>query len=423
MNFVYHLFYQAILKLKTIQFTFSILIAIYILVTGFNSSIIQAQGTLLNPFETINVEVVSNDCSGVKAMLMNKDASRVYSINLEGMGVYEFDRSSKQILRKLKFIATPGKGFDYSKKVWIDSYQEKPVEACLTHQGRYLWLSLHNAEGIVIWDLENNNTHIENKPFKEAWLYEQSLDTSLNDIASFESKTIKTKVKLLWIKTGSTPKVITSSPDGKYLFVSNWHSHTVSVINIESPDPNDWSKITDLKLSPIPRGLAVTPDSKTLYVAQMGSRIINVIDLANMNKLRSIDVGINPRHLVINNNYLYSSLNLSAKLVKIDLTDESILQKVSTGQTPRTIVCTPDGRYLFVTCYKENTVQLFSTETLELLQTWKSPGHPVCIDIFQNKEWIEAWVGNHTYGNVRVFTLKLNNGIDGDKIELFDTSE
>lgn len=365
-------------------------------------------------FETLSNEIICDNCRGVKAVVMDKNRSHVYSINLEGMSVYEFHRASRQITRRLKMIATPGKGFNYSKKVWIDSYQEKPVEACFTHRGRYLWLSLHNAEGIVVWDLFGNNTDMEGRPFKEAWLYELLPAAPAPDAGKTEPEYSKKRIRLLWIKTGATPKVIASSPDGHYLFVSNWHSHTVSVIDIQSHNPADWKKIRDLKSGPIPRGLAVSLDSKKLYVAQMGGSTINIINLDNMVKTSAIRVGVNPRHLIISDTCLYASLNISAELVKIDLKREQIVQRVKTGRKPRTIVCTPDGRYLFVTCYTDNIVQLFATEPLKLLRTWKSPGHPVCVDVYQNGDRVEAWIGNHTYGTIRVLTLKTMHPQDLD---------
>ena len=49
---------------------------------------------------------------GVKSVLVSPDGSKVFSINLEGMSVYEFDRASRKILRKLEFIPHPGTGFD-----------------------------------------------------------------------------------------------------------------------------------------------------------------------------------------------------------------------------------------------------------------------------------------------------------------------
>lgn len=374
------------------------------LIMDFFNPIIRANNNSDHPaVTTIQSEIICRDCYGVKALLFNQEQTKIYSANLEGMSVYEFDRSSRKIQRKLKFIPNPGKGFNYTTKQWFDSYQEKPVELCLTH-GRYLWISLHNAEGVVIWDLKENGSSVKDRPFKEAWLYQASDDIS---VVNQSSRDIKEKVRLLWIKTGSTPKVITASPDGKYLFVANWHSNTVSVLNIESPYPQDWMKVRDLNLSPIPRGMAVSADSRTLYVALMGSRYIEVIDLISFQKRNRIESGTNPRHLIIQDHQMFATLNSTAKLVRIHLENNQI-DRVNTGRTPRTLVATTDGRFLFVTCYLDNTVQMFSRDSLRLLESWESSGHPVCVEVFQTGKNIEAWVGNHTSGTIKVFNLQHN---------------
>jgi hypothetical protein len=351
----------------------------------------------------IRSEIVCSNCYGVKALLFNSEHTKIYSANLEGMSVHEYDRASRKILRKLEFIPTPGRGFNYTTKQWINSYEEKPVELCITH-GRYLWISLHNAGGVVVWDLKNNSTATDNRPFKEARLIKANNPASASNQTSQDSRE---KVRLLWIKTGTTPKVIAASPNGKYLFVANWHSNTVSVLDIASPDPVDWVKIRDLSVGPIPRGMAVSGDSKMLYVALMGGSSVEIFDLETFLKTDRIKVGINPRHLIIQDRQMIVTLNSSAKLVRVQL-DSHQIDKTTTAPTPRTLVSTPDGRFLLVTCYTGNCLQMFSADSMTLMGSWVSTGHPVCIDIFQSGTNIEAWVGNHTGGTIRVFDLKLN---------------
>ena len=348
-------------------------------------------------------EIVCRGCYGVKALLFNPEHTKIYSANLEGMSVHEYDRVSRKILRKLEFIPHQGKGFNYTTRQWIDSYEEKPVELCITRD-RYLWISLHNAGGVVVWDLKANSTAVDTRPFKEAWLTNsENSDSALNQ----STPDSREKVRLLWIKTGTTPKVIAASPDGKYLFVSNWHSNTVSVLDIESPDPQDWVKVQDLNVGRIPRGMAVSADSKLLYVALMGGSSVEIVDLETFRKQESIPVGLNPRHLIINDGQMFVTLNSAGKLVHVELKTHQ-LDKTETDSTPRTLVSTPDGRFLLVTCYTGNCLQMFSADSMTLMGSWVSTGHPVCIDIFQSGANIEAWVGNHTGGTIRVFDLKLN---------------
>jgi len=86
---------------------------------------------------------------GTKSVLFNADGSKLYAMNLEGLSIYEFDRASRKVIRQFRFKPTKGTGWDYEKDTTIPSIQEKPVEACLSHHDKILWVSLHNAEGIV----------------------------------------------------------------------------------------------------------------------------------------------------------------------------------------------------------------------------------------------------------------------------------
>ncbi len=345
--------------------------------------------------EKVDVKTVSSTCWSVKSVIANNDNSRIYTANLEAMTVYEFDTATRKVIRKLVFVSHPGKGYNYQKKVWFDSHQEKPVEQCISHDGRFLWISLHNAGGVVIWDLTGGETYVEGKPYKEAWLYDNAATTPT-----------KKKLRLLWIKTGTTPKIVSASPDGRYMFVANWHSNSISVIAIDSPEPKDWVKIKDIAPSPIPRGLVVTPDSKYLYVGQMGGDFISVIDLADFHKVRQIKVGVNPRHLIINGDYCYTSIEITSKLAKIDLNTNKVIKIVPTQKSPRTIAVSPDGRIILVTCYTGNSVQAFDAADLKLIGSWQCTGHPVAVTVYQKDGALEAWVGNESGSTVKLFTFK-----------------
>jgi hypothetical protein len=403
--------------MKKLPLTYSLLLTVFFVLLPFNKGLLAEEPPA--PLELLKQEVLPTG-GGVKSLIMNSDSSNVYSINLEGMSVFEFDREKREIERKLVFIPHKGKGFNYKKNTWITSYQEKPVEACLTHNDRFLWISLHNAGGVAVWDLEGVDTYVPGRPFKEAWLYERApaedgdnppdSETNKRPDSNKDNKSdfIKRKIRLLLIETGKTPKVITGSPDGKHLFVANWHSNSVSAIKIDSPEPEDWKKIKDFKPFIIPRGLAVSPDSSRLYIAQMGSNVVSAIDLEKMEKAGEIKSGANPRHIIVDGPFLYASLNKISKLVKIDPATGDVLLRANTCAMPRTIALSGDGKILFAACYRGNAVQAFSSDGLSLLGSWESGEHPVAVATYQKDDLLEAWVGNYTSGSLYVFTFKEN---------------
>ena len=83
-----------------------------------------------------------------------------------------------------------------------------------------------------------------------------------------------------------------------------------------------------------------------------------------------------PRHLVIDRTgrYLYASLNKGGGVVKIDIRQRRVVDRVRTGVNPRTIVLAPDGRSLYVVNYESQTVAKVRTRDMVVLQRLGDPG-------------------------------------------------
>jgi YVTN family beta-propeller protein len=106
---------------------------------------------------------------------------------------------------------------------------------------------------------------------------------------------------------GAVPKVVKVTPDNKYILVSNWCSYTVTVISVETQ-----KTIKSLKIGRYPRGIAISSDSKYAYVAEMGGNRIHRIDLADFT-ISYIPIGSNPRAISLSpdDTKLYATLNIS----------------------------------------------------------------------------------------------------------------
>ena len=51
-----------------------------------------------------------NAAPGTKSVLFNRDGSKLYAMNLEGMSVYEFDQATRKVVKEFKFKPTKGTG-------------------------------------------------------------------------------------------------------------------------------------------------------------------------------------------------------------------------------------------------------------------------------------------------------------------------
>ncbi len=82
------------------------------------------------------------------------------------------------------------------------------------------------------------------------------------------------------IPVGDFPFKISINPSGTRAYVTNFDSHTVSVINIDPEDP-DYAyneEITQVPVGLNPTGIAATPDGSRIYVAEFTSKGISIID-------------------------------------------------------------------------------------------------------------------------------------------------
>lgn len=335
---------------------------------------------------------------GTKSVLFNSDGSKLYAMNLEGMSIYEFDQATRKIIREFKFKPTPGTGWDYVKEKPISSYEEKPVEACLSHDDKILWVSLHNAEGIVPIRLDSLGA-IRHDPGKQK---------TKTITVIYPGSTKKDIMEVPLIKTGKTPKVISRTADNKHLLVSNWHSYNVSVLEMNENEYPFGKVVSTIPVSAIPRGVVVDEKNNRSYVAIMGGASIAVINNTVWMKETDIPVASNPRHLVMDTSgHLFVSYNRLAQVACIDALSGKTLFIASTHAQPRTIMLSKNQHFLFVTCYNSDYVDIFKIngDGFEKVISLPCKGHPVGVDIFENDDILEAWVCSYSNGSISIFSF------------------
>jgi DNA-binding beta-propeller fold protein YncE len=356
----------------------------------------------LKPYSTIEYEKRETLASapGTKSVIFNSSGTKLYAMNLEGMSVYEFEQASRKIAREFKFTPTRGMGWDYAKSRPIPSFQEKPVEACFSHGDEILWVSLHNAGGIVpIWvnDFSKNNaaTTAEQKTKPVTIIYPGT------------AKTDSFRVPL--IETGKTPKVIAKTADSKFLLVSNWHSRTVSVLEMDAALYPHGKVISTVPVSAIPRGIAVDDKNKKSFVAIMGGSSLAVLNNDTWKSDTIINVWSSPRHIVMDTSgHLFVSYNSLNTIACLDGTTGKSLFTASTHSQPRTIVLSKNHKFIFVTCYTGDMVDVYkiNSDNFEKVASLPCPGHPVGVDVFEDDNKLEAWVCSYGNGAINVYSFK-----------------
>jgi len=348
-----------------------------------------------------------NAAPGTKSVLFNKDGSLLYAMNLEGMSIYEFDRASRKIQREFRFKPTKGEGWDYETDKPIPSFEEKPVEACLSHNDRFLWVSLHNAGGVVMIPLDSS----EQKHDDSLLLSGRNMPNKRIRV-HYPENSSKDSFLVPLIKTGKTPKVISRTNDSRHLLVSNWHTYNVSVIRVDTAIFPHAEVISTIPVSSIPRGIAVEDGQNRSFVAIMGGASLAVINNSVWMKEKVIPVASNPRHILTDTSgHLYVSYNKLGKIACIDTETGKTLFTAKTKPQPRTLMLSKNQRFIFVTCYSSDTVEVYRIDENKFTRIASLPcsGHPVGVDIYEDDDKLEAWVCSYVNGTITVF--KFNKSI------------
>jgi DNA-binding beta-propeller fold protein YncE len=357
---------------------------------------------VLKPYSTIEYEKkeVLSAAGGTKSVIFNATGSKLYAMNLEGMSVYEFDQASRKLTREFKFTPTRGMGWDYNKSRPINSFQEKPVEACFSHGDEILWVSLHNAEGIVpIW--------VNNFSKNSGTATGEQKTKPVTVIYPGSSKKDSFRVPL--IETGKTPKVISRTADSKYLLVSNWHSRNTSVLEMDAAIYPYGKVISTIPVSAIPRGVAVDDKNQKSYIAIMGGASLNVVDNNTWKSESIMNVWSSPRHIVMDTSgHLFVSYNSLGTIACIDVASGNQLFSAKTHSQPRTIVLSKNHKFIFVTCYTSDYVDVYkiNSDNFEKVASLPCGGHPVGADIYENDDKLEAWVCSYSSGSISIYTFK-----------------
>jgi YVTN family beta-propeller protein len=190
---------------------------------------------------------------------------------------------------------------------------------------------------------------------------------------------------------GSVPKVVEATPDNKYVLAANWCSYTVSVISVAAQ-----KVVKTVKIGRYPRGIAISNDSKRAYVAEMGGNRIHVISLENFT-VSYIPIGSNPRAIVLSpdNSKMYVTMNLSGKVASWDLVANKAGKSVKTGEAARSLAISADGSTMFVVNYLSDTMSKVRTSDMKVLETIKACNEPIGVtyDAPTKNTWVACYKG------------------------------
>lgn len=154
-------------------------------------------------------------------------------------------------------------------------------------------------------------------------------------------------------------------PDGTRLYVSDYKTSIISVINL---DTNEITSTIDIKSRPW--SMVFNPSGTKLYVANHLANIISVIDPATDEVTAEITVSKDPGAMVFhpNGTRIYMINNSVNTLTIIDAESNNVLEAISVGKQPDRLTINSDGSRLYVTNKEDKTVSIINTVTNRVIK-------------------------------------------------------
>jgi YVTN family beta-propeller protein len=159
------------------------------------------------------------------------------------------------------------------------------------------------------------------------------------------------------IRTDRVPKDIDLSPDRKTAYIANYSAGTLSAIRLAD------GSATHVKTGKHARGATMAPDGSEVYVMNFGSHSVSVVDTANLKVVARIRTCKQSRHGVVVGKNLLVTCYGSRKVAVIDRTTRKVVRRLTVGAGPKTIALSKDGSMAVTANERGNSISIIDTST------------------------------------------------------------
>jgi len=363
-----------------------------------------------NSKTTDKSDVYESSINSPKSVTFSNDGTKFYVHSLEGYTTtvfatknlkkikeikHEFNETNDSLFKDGEYNVFNYKYFQERKNK--NFFKGKPVESCISHNGKYLWVSYYRRD----FD-----------PIAQSPSAVAIIDTDKDEIIRV-------------MPTGPLPKMLACSSNNKYISVTHWGDNTVGLIDISFDNPFDFKYIKhlivdyqkDLNFSEeninrdqscgfCLRGTVFSPDNDYLLVGKMGgSGGIAIIDLDSFMYLGTIKgMKSNLRHMIIKDDYLFLSTNrtgyvqktnykkllqnVTLKLKSKQKIEYSFWENVYVGSGARTICSSHDGKYIFVAVNNKCKVKVIRSKDMKIISTIDADAYPVGLAVSRDDKYL-----------------------------------
>lgn len=363
------------------------------------------------------------DVYSPKSARFMADGSKVYVNSLEGFKTLVFDPSGPTKLGVIEhsFDADDKALFHGQTTVFDYPYHRrspsgdpnvfsgKPVESALSNGDRWLWVPYYRR------DFDGGATSPSAVSI---------IDTQTDEIVRV-------------MPTGPIPKYVAISPDEHWAAITHWGDNTLGIVDISSGDAQRFEYLDgrlvvgevlsqkglmgtnrDGTCGHCLRGTTFTPGSDYLLVTRMGDGGVAGFRVSDWTYLGTLGgAPRTPRHLVVSpdGEWLYLTSNGPGDVSRIPLEtaidtlesaqgqslDSDAWETVHVGSGARTLEVTRDGRWLFAALNGRAEVAVVDTSSWEVVARVRTDSYAVGLDVSPDGKqvWTTSQGRNRKGGN------------------------
>ena len=197
-----------------------------------------------------------------------------------------------------------------------------------------------------------------------------------------------------------------ATPDLTKLYCASTHNlNTVTWLKVNA-GANTMEMGGSLTVGVSPRAMAFNSDSSKLYVANYDSHNVSVIDVATNTVIKTIDITITEPHYFAYHkeaNKLYVACEGSDIIVVIDTASDAVITQIKVGNRPSTALISPKGDLVFVANYGANTVSVIETASDQVTSTLTVGQAPIAMAL--NSDGNVFFVGNYCSKSLSVVDI------------------
>ncbi|MFO0561365.1 MAG: YncE family protein [Polyangiales bacterium] len=165
------------------------------------------------------------------------------------------------------------------------------------------------------------------------------------------------------VATGSMPKGVIRSPDGRTLYVANYGQ--IDRRNLGVYDASTLALQRNIDVPGIIVESAISPDGRTLYVSNFRRNSVQYLELATGRITREVNTGRHPKILVVSHDgrRLFAANWASRDVSEIDIASGTVTRTLQAGDNPRGMAISRAGK-LYIANSTSDDIHVYEGATM-----------------------------------------------------------